>query len=108
MKFKFPKKVMIGDAVFEVKYDKTKGGAEFCLGWEDEKPNIIIGMKHYKSDEGDFLNKIIHELTEIIHVTLNTRYRSPDNDTNYHFCYHHKEHTTACTMLAGLLREFIK
>jgi hypothetical protein len=108
MKYKYPKKITICGNEFIMKYDKKEGGGSFKYPYGNEKGLIIIGTRDLKGDNGDFLAILVHELTEIIHTELFTRFKAPDNDSNYHFCYNHKEHTTACSMLAGLLKQFIK
>lgn len=104
MKYKYPKKILIGHQEYNMIYDKKEGGGEFSLGFENENPYIKIGMR----DNGDFLNILLHELSEVIHCLLNTRFKSDDNRSNYHFCYFHKEFTTHTEILAGVLTQFIK
>lgn len=108
MKYKYPKKVTIGSEEFKVIYDKNIGGGEFSLSWEDKEAYIKIGMKHHKGSDLNFINIVLHEITEIVHVVLGTRFKAPDNDSNYHFCYNHREHTTACEMISSVLKQFIK
>ncbi len=108
MKYKYPKTIIIGPHEWQMKYDKTKADGEFSYPYKNEKGFIRIGMRDCKADSGDFLNILIHELTEIIHVEMGTRFKAPDNLSNYHFCYNHREYTTYCATLAGILRYFIK
>jgi hypothetical protein len=108
MKYKFPKKITIGAYEWNMIYDKTKADGEFSYPWKGEKAFIRIGIRDIKADDGDFLNILIHELTEIIQCDMGTRYKPIDNATNYLFSYSHKEHTNYCYTLTGLLRNFIK
>ena len=56
----------------------------------------------------DNINKILHELKEIIQIEQATRFKRIDESCNYEFHYSHKEHTELCSRLAGLLSQFIK
>jgi len=103
MKFKFPKKITIGDVVWKIKYLKDYAGGSFL--YKDH--TINIGIKHYKNNPTRTLNVIIHELKEIIQVENDTRLERGNNDSDYVFVYGHREHTDICRRLAGLLVEFI-
>jgi len=104
MQLKFPKKIIIGASLFNIKYERDNNGGSFSY----DKESIVIGIKTYKANPEYTLSVIIHELTEILHVEMATRFQPTDNYTNYLFCYSHKEHTKLCTDLAGLLTKFIK
>ena len=110
MRLNHIKKITIGDTIWEVRWDKKKSGGEFSYCWPEKKikPFIRISIIDEKLNPTSVLNIIIHELKEIIHVEQSTRFRRGDEDKSYEFHYTHKEHTEMCSMLAGLLNEFIK
>lgn len=104
MTIKKPKKIIIGSITFNVVYDKSTSGGSFNYN----KRNITIGCLHEKVDQVRILDIIIHELTEIIHCELSNRYSEIDHLNDYMFVYNHKQHTTACSMLANALLNFIE
>lgn len=110
MKIKKIKKIVIGDTLFFLKWDKKKDGGEFSYPWgENKKRGLIrISIVDEKVNPIGVLNIIIHELKEIIQVEQRTRYERGDENKAYEFHYTHKEHTDLCSRLAGLLNEFIK
>ena len=83
MKFKFPKKITIGDVVWKIKYLKDYAGGSFL--YKDH--TINIGIKHYKNNPTRTLNVIIHELKEIIQVEQGVRFEDPTENKNYQFHY---------------------
>ena len=107
MKIKFIKKILIGDTVFKIIYDKTYEGAEFHYATEKEKAYIKFGMKDYKNNQLGFIGMLIHELKEIIQTEQGSRIYNSSNN-NFEFHYNHKEHQDLCSRLAGLLDQFIK
>ena len=107
MKLKYPKKVTIGAYEFEMVYDKKTGGGSFELPYKGKHGKITIGTRDANKDPGDFLSILIHELTEVIHVTLAQRFTHADTNYDYLFCYRHQGHTAACNLLAGVLKQFI-
>lgn len=107
MKYKYPKKLRIGDTVFKIIYDhKDDSGASFAYSPERGGPKITFGMKNHDKESLRFLSYIIHELKEIIQIEQSTRYTCNGNGAML-FSYGHKEHTDMCSRLAGLLSEFI-
>jgi hypothetical protein len=110
MKINHIKKILIGDTMWEVRWDKKKTGGEFSYVWPEKKikPFIRISVKEEKLNPIATLNIIIHELKEIIHVEQATRFKRSDEGDAYEFHYTHREHTELCSRLAGLLNEFIK
>jgi hypothetical protein len=107
MKLKFPKTIKVGSEVFEVRLDKKNVDAEFAFAFEGKPAFIRIGIEDLKVSKLCVLERIIHELKEIIQVEQRVRYRKSD-DNAYEFHYGHREHTQFCGQLAGLLDEFIK
>ena len=108
MKFKYPKKIKIGAYDYKMIYDKNSGGGSFELPSKGKIGSIKIGTRDMKGDDGDFLAILCHELTEIIHVELGSRYTEGGTANDYVFNYRHDKHCTINSMLAGLLKEFIK
>lgn len=107
MKLKFPKKIIIGDTEFWMKYNKTHSGGSFQYPFKNKKGQIEIGTEHLKTNPIRVLGVIIHELKEIIQVEQSARYIRQDEGTSYEFHYSHKEHTDLCARLSGLLTNFI-
>lgn len=107
MRYKYPKKITLGNTEFTIIYDKKSGGGSFSFGDEKRKPSITIGMQYLKTDPDFFLTIIVHELSEIIHVLLTQRFKYQDNDTNYLFSYDHRGFDTHCSILSGALKNFI-
>lgn len=110
MKFKFPKKIMIGDTLFHITYDKKTNGAEFQYPYKGEKAYINIGIRNIKVNPTRVLSMIIHELKEIIQIEQVVRFdrRDEHSDNTYEFHYSHKEHSDLCSRLGGLLDNFIQ
>jgi len=108
IQYKFPKKIIIGDIEFEMRYDNKRNGGEFSYPYKKDKGFIIIGTSDLKINPPRFLAILIHELKEIIQVEQSTRFDRCDEAKNYEFHYTHKEHTDLCARLAGLLTQFIK
>ena len=102
MKIKIPKTITVCSTTFKIK-QRNDDQARFSY----DKSCIEIGTRYLKTDPTRVLELIIHELTEIIHIELYTRYQTND-DLRFEFHYTHRQHTTACAMLAGLLTRFIK
>jgi len=107
MKFKYPKKIMIGSTEFIIKYDANRGGAEFCYPDGKNKGFIIIGTREIKSNPLVFLENVMHELKEILHEEQGTRFNNRLN-ASYEFHYNHAHHTGLCARLSALLDKFIK
>ena len=100
MQIKRLKKIIVGDHDFDIIWEKDHSGGSFNY----EKREIKIGTKNW---EIRTLGVLIHELKEIIQVEQCTRYERWDENKDFEFHYTHKEHTQLCSMLAGLLSQFI-
>ena len=107
MQFRFPKKIVIGDTLFHIKYDVKKGGGSFAYPREKTVGLIEVGTRDLKTNPIRILNVFMHEVKEIIHVEQATRYERGDNN-EYEFHYTHKEHTDLVARLASAVFEFIK
>jgi len=104
VKFKFPKKILIGGTEFTMKYDKKSDSGEFSYPSKGKKAFIKIGIK---SEKLRILDIFIHEVKEIINYEQGVRLDDPTALANYRFVYEHKEHTDFCARLAGILYQFI-
>lgn len=80
---KIPSKINVGGTIFHIKKDKNIAGASFTF------ETRTITYNHTFS-ENEIKTMLIHEISEIIHVTLGTRLYSPHNDS-YVFIMDHKE-----------------
>ena len=110
MKFKFPKKITIGDTEFDIKYDPKSTSGEFSYPFEGKRGFVKIGTESLKSNPTRFVTILIHEFKEIIQVEQSTRFnRNDDHGANsFEFHYTHKEHTDLCARLSGVLTKFIQ
>lgn len=108
MKYKFPKKITLGNTQFNIRYDKSDGGGSFAYPFKNTPGLIVIGTKELKSNPNDFLSIVTHELSEILHVELYQRFNHGDNKANFLFSYSHKEFTIHTNLLVTALREFIQ
>ena len=114
MKFKWPKKITIGDTEYKIKYDGSTSGGEFYMYDEDNDNKvkgggcIVIGTKLKAVSPTAILSVFIHEVKEIIQINQSVRYKRPDDSTAYEFHYSHREHTDLCQRLANALDQFIK
>ena len=70
MKLKFPKTIKVGSEVFEVRLDKKNVDAEFSFAFQGKPAFIRIGIEDIKVSKIAVLERIIHELKEIIQVTM--------------------------------------
>jgi len=105
MKFKYPKKILIGSTEFDIKYDKKQGGGEFSYPHGNKRGYIRIGIR---DSEASMLDTFIHEVKEIINSEQGVRLYNPTCHEEYKFHYNHSEHTDFCARLAGILNQFIK
>ncbi len=109
MKFKYPKKIIVGDTEFHIKYNyKSESGAKFQYPDKGEKAFVEFGMLNHKANPQQFLNFVIHEFKEIIQVEQATRYCSNDVSGTYLFSYNHVKHSDLCCRLSEILTHFIR
>ena len=79
-----PKELNICGRIFKVTEDKNIYGASF--NFLDN--TIIVGTKYSKENQVAILENLVHEISEIIHVTLGQRFEDSDNDS-YIFVFNH-------------------
>lgn len=100
VKFKKLKKIKIGSSKFKIEWKKDVRGANF-----DFKTHIIqVGTQHSKEEQWEYL---IHELSEICHVVLGSRFWDSHNDS-YVFIQSHKEFENHNAMLSQVILKFLK
>jgi len=104
MKLKFPKKVQIGHHLFTVKYDKKEAGGSFSY----ENREIIIGTEHLEKDPSSVFGVIAHEVMEIIHCMINTRYTDWGTMRDFKFFMTHKEFQTSMEIFTQTIQNFIE
>lgn len=97
-------KINICGYVFKIEWDKTHSGGSFFFN----DRTIIIGSSRIKTNVEITFMILMHELSEIIHLIINTRYQDPSCDTNYKFFLDHKEFENHNTILSSVLTKFIK
>ena len=107
MKYKYPKKITIGNTKFKINYNYKEDGAEFQYPSHNKKAYIMFGMACHKKSPEQFLSLIIHELKEIIQIEQSTRLWRRGTD-EYEFHYTHVEHADLCNRLSNALVKFIR
>ncbi len=89
---------------FKIEWDKTHSGGSFSFSGRA----IIIGTSRLKSNSEITFMILMHEVSEIIHLILNTRYDDPSVDGNYKFFLDHKEFENHNSILSNTILQFIK
>ena len=110
MRFKFPKKIIIGDAEFDIFYSKKNDAASFQYPYEGKRGYIKLGTNDLKTNPTRFLCFLIHELKEIIQTEQCTRFmrRDEHSENSYEFHYTHKEHTDLLCEAGRVVKLFYK
>lgn len=103
MKIKKLKKIEILGTPFKIKWNDKSSGASFS--WFDH--TIIIGGEMIEKDPNYVFNIIMHEISELLHVMLNTRYTDPSAQDNYKFFMDHKEFENHNLLLSSYVSKFI-
>ena len=106
MKYKYPKKILIGSTLFKITYDYKIDGASFCFPHDGEEGYVIFGMKNHKKSPLVFFDYLIHEFKEIIQTEQSVRLYNRGS-ASYEFHYSHREHQDLCARLASVLSQFI-
>lgn len=104
MKLRIPDKVQIREIEFTiVTNDKADGG------WFDLSKSVIgIGTQNLSSNPGYVFMCICHEISEVIHVLLSTRYDDYSSQDNYKFVMDHKEFENHNALFSSVIKNFIE
>ena len=100
MKIKRIKKIQLCGQTFNIVWDKDYDGAYFNFMTE----KLLIGTRI----QSRIWSNIVHEVTEIVMAGMNVRFHRHDADGDWYFVYDHRQHTTACEMIADALEQFIQ
>lgn len=99
MKFKIPKKINILGSDYKVIREKSHSGGTF----DTSISTIRIGTKTLKSDPCYTFQILVHEISELVHVMLKTRYDDYSVQGNYKFFMDHKEFESHNQILNGII-----
>ena len=103
MQIKKLKKIEIIGTPFKVVWNDKDSGASF--DWSTQ--TIIIGSKYMEKDPNYVFNLLMHEISELLHVMLNTRYVDQSAHDNYKFFMDHKEFENHNFLLSSIIPKFI-
>lgn len=103
MKIKRLKKIKILDHIFFIKWIKSPGDRGGYFDFNDM--TISIGVSR---DENEIFDTLMHELSEAIHVIINTRYKAYGNIGDYKFVMDHKEFQLHNKILSSTILQFIE
>jgi hypothetical protein len=103
-KITIPKKIQILNITFDVILDKNSSGGAFCLS--NEEATITIGSKE-KLPQMIF-EIFLHEVSEVTHALLNTRYSDGSVHGNWKFFLDHKEFQNHNAIVSGVLSNLFK
>lgn len=99
MKFKIPKKINVIGSDYEVIRNKKHSGGAFDTG----NNTIEIGTRGLKKDPCYAFSILVHEISELIHVMLRTRYDDYSVTMNYKFFMDHKEFENHNQILSDII-----
>ena len=99
IKFKIPKKINILGSNYKVIRNKSHAGGVFSTG----DNTIEIGTRNLKTDPCWTFQILVHEISEIIHVMLCTRYDDYSVKGNYRFFMDHKGFDNHNQILNGII-----
>lgn len=96
MQVYFPKEVTVLSVKFKVKKDPSHNGGSFSLAEEE----IVIGTECLDRDPMYTFMIICHEVSEIVHECIGTRYRDSSVEGNWKFFWITKslKHTTGYSL----------
>ena len=103
LKYKIPDKIYIIAQEFLVIQTKEHGGGSFDF----KESTIEIGIRDIETSPDYTFSILVHEISEVIHCFLNTRYHSYGSITDYKFVMDHKEFENHGMILAGILHNQI-
>ena len=93
---KIPDKIDISGHEFKIVKQPSEFNADFSFN--DRIINLGTGWKH----EEDIITVLIHEISEIIHLSLSNRFDDIDNDS-FFFLFNHSKFTNHNEILVGTL-----
>ena len=104
MKFKKLKEIDIIGHTFKIVWEPKKFGGSFDFdGWV-----MKIGCGDIKENNPQITWQILmHEISEIVHAILNTRYVDRGTSEDYKFFMSHKEFQNHNTILSSIMWKFI-
>ena len=103
-KITIPRKIQILSVTFDIILDKDSSGGAFCLSGDEA--TITIGAKE-KLPQVIF-EIFLHEVSEVTHALLNTRYGDGSVQGNWKFFLDHKEFQNHNAIVAGVLSNLFK
>lgn len=98
-KFTIPSKLTIINEVFTVIQEPDKNGASFNYG----DNTITVGTKLLEDQPAYVFEILCHEIAEVIHVKVNTRYEASGSEKDYLFNQTHKEFENHISLLTGII-----
>ena len=90
---------------FTIEWDKNEYGGWFSM--DDGGDKIGIGTKSLKSSPESVYDTLLHELSEVVHVLMNTRYEDYGG-TGFKFFMDHKQFQTHNYLISKLFLKFFK
>lgn len=103
MKIKKLKKIEILGTPFKIVWDQGSTDASFSY----YEQLIRIGCEHIEKDPNYIFSLIMHEISELLHVILSTRYRDGNIENNYKFFMDHKEFSNHNLLLSSYITKFL-
>lgn len=100
MRIKRLRKIRIGSIDFKINWHKAYDGGSFSF--LDAEINIGTRFPHL------IFETVVHEITEVVLAGMHVRHLRSDCDTDYIFVYDHRQHTSACASIAGLIEQFME
>lgn len=98
-KFTIPSKLTIVNEVFTVIQEPYRNGGSF--NYADN--TITVGTKLLEDQPAYVFEVLCHEIAEVIHVKVNTRYEATGSEKDYLFSQSHKEFENHISLLTGII-----
>lgn len=103
MQIKKLKKIEILGTPFKIIWDQDNNDA----GFNYYEQSIRIGCDLMEKDPNYVFSLIMHEISELLHVILSTRYRDGNIEDNYKFFMDHKEFSNHNLLLSSYISKFL-
>ncbi len=100
MTIKKIKKITVGSTEFKIKWNNKHGGGSF------DYATRVIEIGTACGDDRTF-EVIMHELSEMTHCTMHTRFERTDVHDDYTFVMDHRQFDAHNAYLTGLIKQFI-